>query len=51
MKRLIIASMLAAFTAAVALPVVIGADSALAATKKKSIEKSKMQKKKPTGKM
>jgi hypothetical protein len=48
-KKVILAAMLAAFTAAVALPVVLGSDNAYAATKKKTSEK--MKKKKPTGKM
>ena len=48
MKKLVIAGMLALFTAAIALPVVMGTDTAFAATKKK-VEKTK--KKKPTGKM
>lgn len=50
MKRLVIATMLAAFSAAIALPVLVASsDGAVAAEKKKSMEKSK--KKKPTGKM
>jgi hypothetical protein len=44
-KRLIIATMLAAFTAAIVLPVIAGSDTAVAAEKKKA------KKKKPTGKM
>jgi len=47
-KKLVIAGMIALFTAAIALPVVMGTDTAFAATKKK-VEKTK--KKKPTGKM
>jgi hypothetical protein len=47
-KKLVIASMLALFTAAIALPVVTGSDTAFAATKKKH---EKMKKKKPTSKM
>jgi hypothetical protein len=47
-KKLVIASMLALFTAAIALPVVVGSDTAFAATKKKV---EKVKKKKPAGKM
>jgi hypothetical protein len=50
-KTLIVAAMLAAFTAAVTLPAVIGYDTADAATKKKSMSTEKSKKKKPTGKM
>ena len=50
-KKLVIASMLAAFTAAIALPVVLGSDAAYAATKKKTLSVDKSKKKKPTGKM
>lgn len=51
MKKLVIAAMLAAFSAAVTLPVVLGSDKAVAAEKKKIIKDNKMKKKKPTGKM
>jgi hypothetical protein len=47
-KKLVIASMLALFTAAIALPVVTGSDTAFAATKKKTPIKKQ---KKPAGKM
>jgi hypothetical protein len=47
-KKLIIAGMLAAFTAAIALPVIIGSDTASAADKKKSMTTEKTKKKKPT---
>jgi hypothetical protein len=50
-KKLVIAAMLAAFTAAVALPAVIGSDAAYAAAKKKPVSMEKSKKKKPTGKM
>jgi hypothetical protein len=50
-KKVILAATLAAFTAALALPVVLGSDDAVAATKKKTSEKMKLKKKKPTGKM
>jgi hypothetical protein len=48
-KKLVIASMLALFTTAIALPVVMGTDTADAATKKKTTTIKKH--KKPTGKM
>jgi hypothetical protein len=48
-KKLVIASMLAAFSAAVILPVV-GTDDAFAAAKKKT-KTEKPMKKKPAGKM
>jgi hypothetical protein len=48
-KKLLIASMLAAFSAAVVLPIV-GSDDALAAGKKKT-KTEKPMKKKPAGKM
>lgn len=53
MKKLVLATMLAAFAAAVTLPIVVTANDALAAEKKKtSTEKMKPKaKKKPTGKM
>ena len=54
MRNLVIAGMLAAFTAAVALTAVVMPGSALAAAKQKSEKttKSKVEKrKKPTGKM
>src|SRR5687768_10300502 len=51
-KKLVIAAALAAFAAGIALPVVIGQDTAYAAgAKKKSMSTEKMKKKKPTGKM
>ena len=55
MKKLVLTTMLAAFAAAVTLPIV-GANDALAAEKRKSsMEKMKMEKekikKKPSGKM
>jgi len=49
-KKLLIASMLAAFGAAIALPV-LSSDDALAATKKSKTKTEKPLKKKPTGKM
>jgi hypothetical protein len=52
-KKLVIAGMLAAFATAVALPVVIGSQEAVAAQKKKSMTKMQKEqpKKKPSGKM
>jgi hypothetical protein len=52
-KKLVIAGMLAAFATAVALPVVIGAQEAVAAQKKKSMTKMQKEqpKKKPSGKI
>jgi hypothetical protein len=46
-KKLIVASMLAAFAAAVALPVVAGSDVAFAAGKKKPSNVLKHKQKKP----
>jgi hypothetical protein len=51
-KKLVIAAMLAAFAAAVTLPMIMGPDGAFAAEKKKPMSKmEKEKKKKPTGKM
>lgn len=49
MKKLVIASMLAAFSAAVILPVVVSNDALAAGKKKTKMEKP--MKKKPAGKM
>lgn len=49
-KKLLIASMLAAFGAAIVLPV-LGSDDAFAATKKSKTKMEKPLKKKPSGKM
>jgi hypothetical protein len=53
-RKLIVAGMLAAFAGALVLPAIVAPQSAVAAEKKKGVEKTKAKtdkKKKPSGKM